>query len=274
MIKYKLGEAFKEPVLHNALLVITKIQGALQVKGIVPLEVPETFTGTETQYAFKGQVYPVISVQQQPTVKDRAEADQPSYLAFFYDLESASDRPWLGIPGFTPNKESQHYLRWSMPDRDSVMRYYEGFVLDVLVKGPASVFPGGKPEDPTTPPHVENGSITWQASVPLLTMTQCSFFDFNWLHVFQTSLSADMLGRVKPVRLVVKSNPDAALRASVVQSGMMPLPGGGVQYDTVRIIMTDDNVELGDYMFEFEVYVVADSGSMLSSTVKLTLTIA
>lgn len=270
MSNYILGQAFPTPIEHNALLVVVQEQTALRVLGYVVLEAPVTFTGTETTHSYLGADYPVTSYQQ--TQKEGDMPPNKPYMCIFYTHEESRYLPWLSLPGFTKNSDAQGYQRWSMPSRAPILVQSLGNTIRLLQDGP-DVLPTQSPATPTPPPAGQDGAIQWQASTPLFSMTQCSFTDFNWITTFQASLTADALGRIQPQRLVVKKNPDnASLRASVVQSGAV-IAGGGVQYDTVRIIMTSDNVEEGDYTFEFEIFVTTDTGKLLSSTVELTLSI-
>lgn len=271
MSNYILGQAFPTPIEHNALLVVVQEQTALRVLGYVVLENATTFTGTETTYTIQGVDYPVTSYQQ--TLKDGDMLPNKPYMCIYYTHEESRHSPWLSLPGFTKNSDAQGYQRWSMPSRAPILIQSLGNTVRLLQDGPSALPTAQTPTTPTPPPAGQDGAIRWQASTPLFSMTQCSFTDFNWITTFQASLTADALGRIQPQRLVVKKNPDnASLRASVVQSGAV-IAGGGVQYDTVRIIMTSDNVQAGDYEFEFEIFVTTETGKLLSSNVKLTLSI-
>lgn len=110
--------------------------------------------------------------------------------------------------------------------------------------------------------------MVWTCTAPIAGAPSCTFFDFNWVDLYEASMSID------PTRLpslrVLSSPPGGLLKAFVVASPQPLKPYGEVHYNTVRLLkMVSNPLMPGDYSFTFEVFNASD----ILAEVTLTLTI-
>jgi hypothetical protein len=293
------GQPFPEPIAQTILPIIT---AAGVVVGFFPIT-STTFAGTETSFALASGTIPVSSVALPPkvttntlegfrneyymaamwpegpgtlgpTIVQPANPYNPSQTILSRDFS-----PWRGYPEFVdgalPNNLG-YYSWWSMPTVMWLHHFGRGTYLNALINDlnmPIPTPPSGTPPTPVTPV-----TLRWVCSASIESfLIDCAYFDFNWVSEFQVAYPPDttQYGNAQtPMSITVVSNPAGGyFKASVVQGqGQTIIGGGGVVYDTIRILRLSDP-PAGSYTFDFNIN-VSVNGQIQAIPVVLTLTIA
>jgi hypothetical protein len=219
-----------------------------------------TFTGTETSYALTQGSVPLTTVtlpSQTETIYGPQRVQQ--YMAVQWPQEQQALMPWKGyvelVDVSDPN-DLGYYSWWSLPVTTWFKHFGNGSYIDSLIKG-MDKYTFTPPN--TTPPPVNTPQpIKWACTLNMSAFTgDCSFFDWNWFEGFQMVAKADT-GRygctVIPVQLQVVSNPPGGyFKAVLVQdAGQTIVPGGGVTFNTLRILRLQDP-PAGSYPFNFNI---------------------
>jgi hypothetical protein len=221
-----------------------------KVVGFFPIA-ETTFAGTETSFTLADGAVPITTVTLPPKnntgTYDENRVQQ--YMAAQWPEVQDSARPWIGytelVSADVPNTIG-FYSWWSMPTvmwfhhfgRGSYLQAMK-FNLDKYVTAPASS---------TSPPVVTTPqTLAWATSMNAVAFaTSCSFFDFNWTDLFKTQFVDDPSqagNTVIPLTISVVSNPAGGyFKASTVsaQGSQTIVPGGGVQFNTIRILRLQD----------------------------------
>ncbi len=186
--------------------------------------------------------------------------------------------PWRGyaefVDGAKPNGLG-YYSWWSMPAVRWMNHFALGTYLNALVNN--LDFPIPAPPAPPSLTPVTPQALRWSCTANAESMLlDCAYFDFNWVSEFQLAYKPDpnQIGNgVLPMNISVVSNPVGGFfKASVVQGlGQTIIPGGGVVYDTIRILRLDDPTA-GNYTFNFSIS-MSQNGTNTSVPVVLTLTV-
>ncbi len=280
------GQPFAAPIKHTILPVVERVIGrkvgvlpppaSARIVGYLPIAETE-FDGTETTFTVQGGAGGVVNVSslRLPTkVQDGSTFHQvQEYMVAYYDQPASHYAPWLGYPSFINTDDTGYYSWWSLPTITRTHHYGRGVLFGSLWSR-MNIYPAPTPVTPPNPPG-ENGTLRWAASMNLSSASRdCAFFDFNWMALFQATPPPGTLpGQQTPLSIMVTSQPpDGEFKAAVLQRQTI-LPGGGVVFDTVRIIRMQDNVVAKDYEFEFAISQVDSEGRITTTDVTLVLTV-
>ena len=214
-----------------------------------------TFTGLEASYLVGPTILPLRSV----TVGSNP-ANVRQFMAAVYSRNIVGNyRPWASS-SFQDVMADGAYRGFTMSAMDWITRFSKGIVVAALSESMNRVQVA--PVAPTAPVVSTTATQTWASSVSYLSLNgACSFIDFNWQILFNAQSS------VRGLRIVPISNPPAIFRSSVVGVPVVQ-NGGGVVYDTIRILKIDEATP-GVYVFLFDVYNIDG----LKTAVTLNLTV-
>jgi hypothetical protein len=246
-----------------------------------------TFNGSETSFNLADGSVPLMSVTTDPynttNVTDPDEARVSQFMAAVWPETKEYQLPWRGYSAFVdpsvPN-DIGFYSWWSMPTVSWFKHFGYGTYLQSMKYGLGQVNVVA-PTPPSGPSVTTPQALTWEATVDLQAFApECSFYDFNWVTLFQLQPTFDPTqegNTVIPANISTVSNPNGgALKAVVVQgiagsAGPTVYPGGGVVYNTVRILRLAP-VTAGAYAFTFAIS-YTNGGEALSVNATLNLTI-
>lgn len=236
------------------------------------------FQGTETSYALPDGPVEITTVTLPPKLQNNTNVSRvDQYMAAVYTPAQVSVAPWRGYAEFVSSDRPQNigfYSWWSMPPGNWFQHFGAGIFINSFEYGMAEyVYEAPVGQGAPTVNNI-NATMTWSTVVDLAAFeNQASFIDFNWLDEFQAALKVNpnySLGsQIIPLSITTVSNPAGGFfKASVVQAlgSQSILPGGGVLFNTVRILRLADPTA-GAYTFNFS---IADN---LGNTTPVTLTL-
>jgi hypothetical protein len=274
------GLPLNSPSVQTVLPIMTT---SGNVVGFFPIA-RTTFQGTETTFTLTEGPVPITTVTLPPKnvtgVWDEQRVTQ--FMACQWPEVDDALEPWIGytelVSSNIPNTLG-FYSRWALTPTKMINFFGRGAYLDSLKFSMANfVNPGAaSPENPnvTTPQ-----ALRWATTVNLAAFEQnCNFFDFNWATLFQAQFDPDPNvqntgNAVIPLSISIASNPAGGFfKASVVtgQGGQTIYPGGGVVFNTVRILRLQDP-PAGTYVFTFDVS-MNNNGVVTQTTATLNLTV-
>lgn len=267
------GLPFVAPVTQSILPIVTA-NGA--VMGFYPIT-STAFTGTETTYELTEGPVPLTTVTRQQGVQDGVGASGtnygiPQFMAAQWPSNTDGIAPWIGYSEWVGPNSTGYYRWWSLPTEAIILHFGRGVLMDSLL-----ININKYPSVPGTvePPVGSNGALRWACSVDPVSISQeCAFFDFQWMDLFQASLTADQQGLVFPQFITTVSNPvGGVFKASVVQGygGGQPVAGGAIVFSTIRILKLGDAVP-GTYDFQFLITSLTN-GLVETTPVTLVLTV-
>ena len=253
-----------------------------RIYGFFPIT-QTTFAGTETTFELTEGPVPITTVTLPPKVSNNTydEGRITQYMAAQWPADEEEQEPWIGYSELVsvnvPNNIG-YYSWWSMPVTMWFHHFGRGqlwnslmFNLSKYVTAPAG---SPNPPDVTTPQ-----TLYWATTQNLQAFsTECSFFDFNWVTLFETQYPADpslQSNAAVPLSIATTSNPTGGFfKASVltIQGSQVIIPGGGAVNNTVRILRLQDPVA-GEYVFDFTI-TANIGGDVVTVPVVLTLTVA
>lgn len=277
MSKIQFGLPLETPSKQTVLPAITS-KGMLM--GFYPIA-NTTFDGTEETFALSDYTVPITTVTLPPRVQDGVGSGHGSrvaqYMAAQWPEKIEGQQPWIGSASWISPNNTGYFSWWSLPTEAIMKHFGRGLLINsLLVRMDVSTTttPGAP-----TPPDASDGALKWIVSLDEVSLdTNCPFFDFNWPALFQTSFVSDDTQQgdaVLPLRIDTVSNPpDSTFKAVIVQTlgGQQAVAGGGVIYNTIRVMKLADRVAAGDYIFTFSISYVKD-GVQLATPVTLTLTV-
>jgi hypothetical protein len=261
-----------------------------RVYGFFPIATT-LFNGTETSFSVDGGNQTVeLQTVTLPPINQSNSILQPrvqQFMAAYFPINQEGIKPWTRfsslIDASSPIKLGQ-YSWYSQPLATFVEHFSRGIYVDALrfrldPSVPIPTTPSGPTLGNTT------GTLTWAASAdPQAWAPDCAFMDFNWVQLFNAQFNPDPnnLQTNAPLPLAITSitNPPGGYFKAVVIGGamgsdQMVLPGGGIIYNTVRIIKLQDP-PAGSYAFTFTIS-YQQGGSLtaqkLTTTATLNLTI-
>lgn len=267
------GLPLVKDVKQTILPVIENCGSTALVLGFFPISAT-TFDGTETTFTLSSGTVDIESYTVAETTDQGHGLDGVSqYMAMVLSYRQAKDNIITGYVDFVSAGNDGYYSSWAMPSRDWVHRYNAGTLLQSLRVGMAST----TYTSPSAPdaPEGSDATLKWAASVDLTTNgSQCAFFDFNWINLFQTSMKTDGTnGALIPLSIATKTNPSGGyFKAAYIASKPVIIPGGAPLFNTIRIIRLKQDVPAGDYGFVFTISYTKDS-IQVSTDVTLTLTV-
>lgn len=275
MSSIQFGLPLDEPSKQTLLPYITD---SGRVYGFFPIT-ETTFEGTETTFTVsEGYTVSLKTVTLPPTVSTnlREQYRVEQYMAAYFPSSIEGQKPWVGYPTLMRSDEPNplgYYSWWSMPVRTVLHHFSYGTYITALINNLApNIGTGSTSEPPVTTPQ----TLEWACSVDLQAFQpDCAFFDFSWTALFQTAplFNPDQAGNtVIPASITVVSNPGGGVfKAVQVQSGGQSIyPGGGVTFDTIRILKLKD-AEAGTYTFTFAIQYAYAGSTANPSTVTATL---
>jgi len=233
-----------------------------KVVGFFPIA-ETTFAGTETTFALTEGPVPITTVTLPPKnntgTYDENRVQQ--YMAAQWPEVDDSAMPWIGYTELVrpdiPNNIG-YYSWWSMPTVMWFQHFGRGSYLDAM-KFNLDKYVTAPPSPPGPPVVTTPQTLNWATSINVVAFgAQCSFFDFNWVDLFKTQFIEDPSqagNTVIPLTLTVTSNPPGGyFKASTVsaQGSQVVVPGGGVQFNTVRILRLQDP-PAATYTFNFSI---------------------
>jgi len=276
MSKVQFGLPLEEPSIQTVLPVVMP---SGKIFGFFPI-VETSFTGEETEYELSQGNVPVTTVTlPNQVITNLGPQRVQQYVAAQWPADQEWKMPWRGyleLISVVDNNTLGFYSWWSQPVVTWKHHFNTGAYIGSLITGmnhyefkTASV----EPPDAVTPQ-----SVRWACSLNLASFEQeCSFFDFNWVALFESWLQSDPSREgttIIPLSISTVSNPsEGYFKASIVQGngGQTIVPGGGTLFNTVRILRLSEP-ETGDYVFNFSIS-SSFNGTVQSTPVSLTLTI-
>lgn len=291
--KVVFGAPFPDGVtIDQTILPIITAAGV--VMGFFPIT-STTFDGTETSFTMASGTVPITTVSLPEKNKLSYLDDQyrnELYMAAMWpdpitdaNMTNTGHKvifrnfaPWRGYPEFVDGQKPKalgYYSWWSMPATLWRHHFGVGTYLNALTNDldfPIPTPPSTNPPTPVTPQ-----TLRWACTANAETMLiDCAYFDFNWVKEFQLNFPPDpeQTGNATiPMTISVTSNPAGGFfKASVVQGlGQTIIAGGGVVYDTIRILKLEDPTA-GTYTFDFSIS-ASINGTSVSVPAVLTLTV-
>lgn len=253
------------------------------VKGFFPIA-STTFQGTETSFALTDGSVPITTVTLAPKVLTNVSDEQrvEQFMAVQWPEADDGLKPWLGytdlVSSDIPNTLG-FYSRWALTPTKMINFFGRGVYLNSLRFSLADFVnpPAAAPGNPqlTTPQ-----ALRWATSIDMAAFDpNCAFFDFAWTTLFNAKFNPDTNTQntgnfVTPLSISIQSNPAGGFfKASVVtgQGGQTIYPGGGVVFDTIRILRLQDP-PAGTYTFTFLVS-MNTNGVVTSTPATLNLTV-
>lgn len=244
--------------------------------------IPETtFDGTETTYVVQPGAGGTVDIQSVTLPAKIAAPDYPpsqQFMAVTYTYEEAVPLPWGGFSEFIPNETTGYYSRWSTPVALRRHWYDPGSLIGSFLHGMA-VYPIWVPPPSAPTPDPEDGTLRWAVTLNLAAVAkECTFFDFNWVTLFQESIfsvepnTEGGSNTWVPLQIITVTQPAGGeFRAAILQRPEY-VAGGGTIFDTVRILRMTETIAAGTYVFEFSV-IATLNGTQASTPVTLTLTV-
>lgn len=253
------------------------------VVGFFPIA-STTFVGTERTFALTEGAVPITTVTLAPknvtNVYDEQRVEQ--FMAVQWPEVDDGLKPWLGytelVRSNIPNTLG-FYSRWALTPTKMINFFGRGVYLDSL-KFSLSDFVNPAPATPGNPQVTTPQALRWATSIDMAAFDpNCSFFDFSWASLFNAKFNPDTNSQntgnfVIPLSISIQSNPAGGFfKASVVtgQGGQTIYPGGGVVFDTIRILRLQDP-PAGTYAFTFLIS-MNTNGVVTSTTATLNLTV-
>jgi len=273
-MKVQYGLALQAPIDQTILPVVIMVTN--EVVGYIPIVSTEYNTGEFTEVAIGNGFYTIGSVTVPPRDRaDYAHADQPAqYIAVLIEQNDMGRRPWLGITGFIPASNSGFASNWVAPAfGGATNRWSFGPLIGSLTMGMDKYGPSDSAIATPDPDVDSTASLSWTASLDVGVNRQCSFFDFNWVDLFNAEVTAGKLPTESiPLSLSVVSNPPGGKFVSGVLLNPVLIPEFGKIYNTVRIRRMSTDIDLGTYDFVFRIEHTV-GGSRKHKDVTLTLTL-
>lgn len=278
--KTQFGLPLNSPSKQTILPVGIMQNSTFQVVGM--FAIPETdFDGTETTYTVQPGPGGEVPIQSITLPAKIAAPDLPvaqQFMAVTYTYEEAKPLPWGGFSEFIYPEHTGYYSRWSTPTGIRRHWYDPGSLIGSFLYG-MNFYPVYVPPEAPPTPDPQDGTLRWAVTLNLASVAQeCTFFDFNWVTLFQESVFSaepDTQGGSNtwvPMQIItVTQPPGGEFRAAILQRPEY-VAGGGTIFDTVRILRMSETVAPGDYTFDFEVK-AALNNQIASTPVTLTLTV-
>jgi hypothetical protein len=259
------GLPLNEPSKQTILPYITD---SGRIYGFFPISLT-TFQGTEQTFTVDAgartvnlQTVTLPAMNSANTVLDNAQRVQ-QYMAAYFPISQEGIQPWRTFSSIvlpTPSK-LRMYSWWSMPGATLVNHFSRGVFLNALEFAMNPSVP--IPLPPVTPPVTTPQTLSWAATIQQQTLqSECSFIDFSWLELFQANVNANdpnnlQGNNILPIAVTSIVNPPGGYFKAVVLAGAMgsnqvAIPGGGVIYNTIRIIRLQDP-PAGAYTFTFQI---------------------
>ncbi len=245
------------------------------IKGWYPIA-ETTFTGAETTFALSDATVPVksVTVDAAPEVTATEKVVPPrtfSYMAAVFPKGLAANLcPWSSADLIPP--EANVGSRWSLTTQNGALLIEGTSLLVQGLKGLNLDRLGAALPTPIPAPSVTTPlAMTWNSSLAYnLINGACSFFEFNWVTLFEAS-SPD----ITPLSISVVSVPPnihgSAPFAATRVGPAVATPNGNV-YTTIRVVRLHEPglIPTGVYVFVFRVL----GAGGLTADVTLNLTIA
>ena len=276
MSTIRTGVEFATPVKQTILPVAEVIRGqtrngevaSAHIVGFFPIS-ETSFTGLETSFSLSTGTVKITSIRLPSLTTDTRVQE---YMVAEYSNHEANQEAWRGHASFVSNEESGYYSQWILPASSITYRHGLGILVGSLTTR-LNVGTWSNPADPV-PPSAEDGKIKWAASVSLTSNLECSFFDFNWVELFQAKPPAGMdVASLNGLAIVPTSQPEELPFKSTVLQHPMIGANNTVIYNTIRIVRLKQTIEAGDYTFGFTIACVDAHNRLVSTEVELTLTV-
>jgi hypothetical protein len=243
-----------------------------------------TFAGTETSFTLSEGAVPITTVTLAPknttNVYDEQRVEQ--FMAAQWPEVDDGIMPWLGytelVPSNIPNTLG-FYSRWALTPTKMINFFGRGAYLN-SIKFNLADFVNPSPAAPGNPQLTTPQALRWATTVNMAAFDpSCAFFDFNWVTQFNAVFNPDTNTQntgnfVTPLNISIASNPAGGFfKASVVtgQGGQTIYAGGGVVFNTIRIIRLQDPTA-GTYVFTFNIS-MNTNGVVTQTTATLDLTV-
>ena len=274
------GQPLAAPSKQTVLPILTTSGNCV---GFFPIA-STVFQGTETSFALSEGAVPITTVTLAQRVQTNSAYDQrvEQFMAAQWPEATDGIMPWLGyselVSSNIPNTLG-YYSRWALTPTKMINFFGRGVYLDSL-KFSMSDFVDPAPATPGNPQLTTPQALRWATTVNMAAFApECAFFDFAWTTLFDTVFNPDTSPQntgnfVIPQSISIASNPAGGyFKASVVtgQGGQTIYPGGGVVFNTIRILRLQDP-PAGTYTFTFDVS-MNTNGVVTSTTATLNLTV-
>lgn len=272
------GLPLTTPSVQTLIPVASVFNTGLQVHGFIAIS-STTFDGTERSYQVEigtGGSVPITTVTLPTKIQTPNGASEISqFMAAIWDDVDSVTQPWEAYASFVPNEATGYYSRWSTPTGQRVHHFDYGSLLGSFARG-MDTYDTYVPPTPVAPTGTD-GTLRWVVSLDLASVgPACTFFDFNWVNLFQSSLAAASQeggsSAVIPLEILTQTNPvGGEFRAAILQRPEY-VSGGGTQFSTIRILRMTEEIAAGAYVFDFVIRSTSQ-GVVLTTPVVLTLTV-
>ena len=280
MSQNQYGLPLTEPSVQTVLPILTTSGNCV---GFFPIA-QTTFEGTETTFTLTEGPVPITTVTLAPKNKTNVWDEQrvEQFMAAQWPEVDDAISPWGGytelVSANVPNNIG-FYSRWALTPTKMINFFGRGAFLDSM-KFDMAKFVNPSAATPGNPEVTTPLALRWATTVNLASFeATCGFFDFNWATLFNAVFNPDENSQntgnfVIPLSIAVESNPGGGyFKASVVtgQGGQTIYPGGGVVFNTIRILRLQDP-PAGTYTFTFLVS-MNTNGVVTETTATLNLTV-
>ena len=276
-MKTEFGLPLVAPVTQTLLPVVVMRTSVADVVGFVPVASTEYTQGEfstvllgdpslgEAEYTIGS-----VTIPQKDQNEHSHLCPPKQFVAVLFAPEEASKRPWLGINNFYSASTSGFSSYWNAPSSNRARANWTfGPLVGSLVINAAQYTTVIEDSVPT--PGVDDGVLSWTASVDRGANHACSTLEFDWLTVFNAEVTAGKLPMdAVPLVLQVVSTPEEF--SAKLNPNPVIVPKFGKVYNSVRITRERQEIEAGDYTFEFLIHHNTKNGTA-SKSVELTLTI-
>ncbi|QDH83408.1 hypothetical protein [Achromobacter phage Motura] len=269
-----IGQKFKEPVKQTIIPIMEYAGSTGILHGFFPIA-ETTFEGTETTFEVEpGASVPLMAIRQPDIEESPNGYGAPELMVAFYNYEQSREEPWRGYANWVTLDRMGYVSRWVAPAGGISYRniFFPGYLV-ASMREAMNRYNFTNPGPAPTPPDGEDGALQWINTVALSpTNGECAFFDFNWVQLFKsTPIPGIVPGSVVPTNIRINSNPAGGeFKAVVVQSAQSVAPGGGIVFDTIRVIKLAHDVEPGDYLFTFTIFANVFASGSLTNAVQVT----
>lgn len=278
MSTIQVGLPFAAPVSQTILPVAEVITGvsmkgapvptSVRIVGFFPITETE-FTGEESTFNLASGTINVSSIRLPPQV---TENRVPELMVAAFNPQESWNEAWRGHPSFVPSELAGYYSNWIMPVSTITYRHDNGILVGSLATKMDNYTWTTAP-DPTSPTGT-NATIKWAVSMSITNDITCSFFDFNWIDLFNAKPPAGVdVSTIRGLYIIPTEQPSGLPFKSAVLQHPEAGPNNSVIYNTVRLIRMVQNVAAGNYTFKFSINYVDAANKPASTEVTLTLTI-
>lgn len=172
---------------------------------------------------------------------------QTEFMGAYFNHTDEVNQAYASYSSFIPLNDILPYRSWqnaTIPGARTEGTL--GVMVDALIYGRSAAITVSVPAAPTV---TTPAALTWTVNAKFSTMAMSSFFDVNWVALFQASFPT-----LEPASIVLLTNPAGnELKAFVVNAGQPQAES--INYNTLRIVkVVRQNIATGLRAFTFRIY--------------------